>query len=128
MTDNIVSAIQSLIPEVRCIYLFGSYADGSQTDTSDIDIAVLCPSKINPLKRWDMQEALARQFNRDVDLVDLLSASTVMQFQIIKHGLCLFSVENESTKFEMQVMSMYQHLNIERAAILDELMELNKHE
>ena len=30
-------------PEVECAYLFGSYARGEATGTSDIDILVVCP-------------------------------------------------------------------------------------
>ena len=58
----------------------------------------------------------------DVDLVDLLSASTVMQNQVIHHGICIYDAANYSALFEMQVMSMYQHLNDERADILQQHM------
>ncbi len=34
-----VSRIVTL-PDVRCIILYGSYAKGTQTDTSDVDLAV----------------------------------------------------------------------------------------
>jgi len=56
----------------------------------------------------------------DVDLVDLLSASTVMQNQVVHHGICIYDAANYAVSFEMQVMSMYQHLNDERAGILQQ--------
>jgi hypothetical protein len=60
----------------------------------------------------------------DVDLIDLLSASTVMQNQVIHHSMCIYDAANYAALFEMQVMSMYQHLNDERAGILKQHMSL----
>lgn len=118
-----VNKVRQLIPEARLIYLFGSQADGSFTDASDIDIAVLPKRKIDSIKRFDHEQVLAIEFNQDVDLIDLLSASTVLQNQIVNFGTCLFGSEEEQYKFEMQVISMYQHLNEERAEILKDYMQ-----
>lgn len=118
-----VNKVRQLIPEARLIYLFGSQADGSFTDASDIDIAVLPERKIDSIKRFDHEQVLAIEFNQDVDLIDLLSASTVLQNQIVNFGTCLFGSEEEQCKFEMQVISMYQHLNEERAEILKDYMQ-----
>jgi predicted nucleotidyltransferase len=111
------------MPDVRLIYLFGSQADGSATPSSDIDVAVLLKKKLDPVTRFDLEQSLAIELNQDVDLVDLLTASTVLQNQVVMHGKLLFGSENEQTKFEMQVMSMYQHLNEERADILQEYLK-----
>jgi len=103
---------------IKAIYLFGSYASGTENDHSDIDIAVLLHNKLSPLMRWEIQSELANQLNCEVDLVDLLNASTVMQNEIIQQGVCIYDPNNVAALFEMQVMSMYQHLNEERADIL----------
>ena len=120
--NRLIQAVKNLAPDVKLIYLFGSQADGSATSSSDIDIAVLLEKKLDPIARFDLQETLAIELNQDVDFVDLLTASTVLQNQVIVHGELLFGSENEQTKFEMQVMSMYQHLNEERANILQEYL------
>ena len=121
--NKLVQTVKNLAPDVRLIYLFGSQADGSSTPSSDIDIAVLLEKKLDPVARFDLEQTLAIELNQDVDLVDLLTASTVLQNQVIMHGSLLFGSENEQTKFEMQVMSMYQHLNEERADILREYLK-----
>jgi len=121
--NKLVQTVKNLAPDVRLIYLFGSQADGSSTPSSDIDIAMLLEKKMNPVTRFDLEQTLAIELNQDVDLVDLLTASTVLQNQVIMHGSLLFGSENEQTKFEMQVMSMYQHLNEERADILREYLK-----
>ncbi|WP_035479566.1 type VII toxin-antitoxin system MntA family adenylyltransferase antitoxin [Aliagarivorans marinus] len=116
--EDLVSLIRASFPQTRLIYLFGSQADGSATANSDIDLAILLPEKLDPIARFDLQESLAIAAGLDVDLVDLLSASTVMQHQIIYKGVVLWGEANDKLRFEMQVMSMYQHLNEERADIL----------
>lgn len=117
-TDTIIEAVTHLLPHSKLLYLFGSQADNSSTSKSDIDLAVLVPQKLPPVERFELQEELAHQFKQDVDLVDLLSASTVLQHQVIQSGKLLWGSEEEQTRFEMQVLSMYQHLNEERSEIL----------
>ncbi|WP_111637979.1 type VII toxin-antitoxin system MntA family adenylyltransferase antitoxin [Marinomonas shanghaiensis] len=121
--NKLIQAIQHLMPKARLIYLFGSQADGIATASSDIDIAVLLDKKIDSVARFDLQETLAIELNQDVDLVDLLTASTVLQNQIIMNGELLVGSEDEQTKFEMQIMSMYQHLNEERAGLLQDYLQ-----
>ncbi len=125
--QNIVSLLTTKLTDIgisiNVVYLFGSHASGTATSTSDIDIAVLGNKKIPSIARWQLQSELADTLACDVDLVDLLSASTVMQHQVIHNGLCLYEVDNSTATFEMQVMSMYQHLNEERADIVAQFIK-----
>ena len=52
---------------VTAIALFGSYARGEETPTSDIDIAIEL-KKIDFEKRYELKEFLEKQFNRTVDV------------------------------------------------------------
>lgn len=121
-TDSLHKKLKRLVldklPNTRLIYLFGSFANGSAGHHSDIDIAIMTEHKLEPIARWKVQSALANELNVDVDLVDLLSASTVMQHQVLTQGVCLFDKAHYHDKYIMQVMSMYQHLNAERVDIL----------
>jgi predicted nucleotidyltransferase len=131
MVSAIKSKINQVIPsliierlaEVKAIYLFGSHASGLSSKSSDIDIAVLLDKKLSPVDRWQIQSELTNELFCDVDLVDLLTASTVMQNQIIQHGIILYQTDNSADFFEVQVMSMYQHLNDERADILNDFIK-----
>jgi predicted nucleotidyltransferase len=126
--EKLINDIRSLVLEqcqsIKLIYLFGSQANEQSNSQSDIDIAILGASKFDPVARWQWQNELAIALKNDVDLVDLLSASTVMQNQVIHHGMCIYDAANYAAVFEMQVMSMYQHLNDERADILKQHMSL----
>lgn len=125
---KLITNIRSLLLEqsdsIKLIYLFGSHAHGLASSQSDIDIAILTKAKLDSITRWQWQSELAIALKNDVDLVDLLSASTVMQNQVIHHGTCIYDPVNYAVAFEMQVMSMYQHLNDERADILKQHMSL----
>lgn len=115
---KLVAVVNEVLPSSKLLYLFGSQANGTSNTQSDIDLAVLLPEKLDPVQRFECQEQLAIHLGKDVDLVDLLSASTVLQHQVIHHGKLLWGAEAEQCQFEMQVMSMHQHLNDERAEIL----------
>lgn len=121
---NVISDlnVDDNINGIKAIYLFGSHASGLSHKNSDIDIAVLCHKKLTSVKRWQIQSELANELACEVDLVDLLTASTVMQNQVIQQGICIYDPDNIARLFEMQVMSMYQHLNEERAEIVAEYM------
>ena len=106
------------LPEVKLIYLFGSVADNRQTANSDIDIAVHCDRKLNPIERWNIAAEIAQALGKSIDLVDLVTASVVLCTQVISKGICLYDPHNYADEFTMITMSMYQNLNLERAKIL----------
>jgi predicted nucleotidyltransferase len=105
-------------------YQFGSTTDGTTHADSDLDLAVLARRPLPNLDRWDLQEELAVRVGRDVDLVDLRSASTVMQAQVIDTADLLAEADRTARQeFEMQVCSAYALLNEERAGILSDVQE-----
>ena len=116
--SHLITVCRQYIPDIKLLYLFGSHASNESHTNSDIDLAVLLTEKIPTVTRWEIQQKLALEFDVDIDLIDLLAASTVMQNQIINKGHCLYDAKDYKGKFEMQVMSMYQHLNEERSSIL----------
>ncbi|PKI17468.1 type VII toxin-antitoxin system MntA family adenylyltransferase antitoxin [Colwellia sp. 12G3] len=116
--SQLINICRQHFPDIKLLYLFGSHASNQAHANSDIDLAVLLTKKISTVTRWNIQQKLALELNIDVDLIDLLSASTVMQNQIINKGICLYDMADYKNTFEMQVMSMYQHLNDERSSLL----------
>lgn len=53
LKEKLVQETLLLVPDVKLIYLFGSQANGSAHQNSDIDIAILLGQKIASLKRFD---------------------------------------------------------------------------
>ena len=115
----LIEHLRKSVPGLIALYRFGSQAKGTVRPDSDIDLAVLAHNPIPPMHRFELAQELAIQLHRDVDLVDLRTASTVMRMQVISTGECL-DAPNEPTRreFEMYVFSDYARLNEERREIL----------
>jgi uncharacterized protein len=116
----LINLLKANMPGLKLVYLFGSYATGNQDKQSDLDIAVLAESSIDNVSRWKLAQTLACELDIEVDLIDLRSASTVLCQQIIEQGIRLWGNQDDDDKFAIKTMSMYQHLQLERAQILDD--------
>ncbi len=98
--------------QVIAAYLFGSRAEGTASEDSDYDFAVLTNESYfqdegNSLI-MDLAEEMQVMFGKEVDLVLLNKASIEFRFLVIKHGLLLFSADEEQrTDFEDIVIRDY---------------------
>lgn len=115
---QILAALLKYLSDLELVYLFGSFADNTTTAQSDIDIAVMLTKTLSSVERYNVAQLIANELNINIDLINLLDCSTVLQKQIIEKGILLFGDNACADVFEMKVMSMYQHLNDERADIL----------
>ena len=121
---RIVSFLTERIPDLIAIYLFGSSVQGTPGLESDIDLAILPVQPLDPLERWNLTQDLASLLKREVDLVDLRKASTVMRMQVISSGQYLYeSNRQERDRFEDYVFSSYARLNEERKEIIKKVQE-----
>jgi len=119
----LITHIVQKVPSVKLIYLFGSMATGQQHDNSDLDIAILPSPALDNLARWQIAQDLACEFDINVDLVDLNTASTVLCQQVIITGELLWGNRVDDDFFAVKTMSMYQHLQQERALIMRDLLK-----
>lgn len=119
--DKIIAAVRAVLPEVQAVTLFGSRAEGSAREDSDLDLAVLLPRRADPVRLWEAGEAIARTLGVDVDLIDLRAASTVMQFQVITTGRRLFAEGGEADCYEMFVLGEMMALNEARAPLIADI-------
>ncbi|HEX8606855.1 MAG TPA: nucleotidyltransferase domain-containing protein, partial [Pseudoduganella sp.] len=97
---RIVAFLQAELPELLGIWLFGSQANGHANAQSDVDLAVLIAGKIDTLKLWDVGQRLAAIAGREVDLLDLRAASTIMQYQVIMEGRRLWQKDAQALLYE----------------------------
>ena len=120
MNDNLlIEFTRQRIPDLIALYRFGSQAKGSARPESDVDLAVLAHHPIPALRLFEFAQELAAQLHRDVDLLDLRTASTVMRMQVISIGECLAAPDEAARReFEMYTYSHYARLNEERRDIL----------
>jgi len=119
----IIDTLKEEIPELQALYIFGSYADGTATKTSDIDIAYLASEALSPARRWDLSQKLAILLSRDVDLVELSGTNTIFRYQILSEGTRIYGEGYEVENFETLAYSFYLRFQEERKPIVDEIMK-----
>ena len=97
---------------IKLLYVFGSYAKGSNNKNSDIDIAVLVNDNYKPMYKLYMIGDLTSIFKRDdIDLVILNGASPVLRHQVIKYGKIIYEESlEEKVIFEAKVLSVYMDM------------------
>lgn len=106
------------------IYLFGSAARNELREDSDIDIAFLTEKEVDPYKCFIKAQELADIFNRDVDLINLNTSSTVFKAQVVGKGRNIYCIEETKRMyFEMRALKEYALLNEEREVILKKIKE-----
>ena len=112
------------IPHVIAIYQFGSQVHGTVRPTSDLDVAVLARDPIPAEQRFQIAQDLAAQLHRDVDLLDLRTASTVVRMQVLATGQCLETRDDQAkAEFEMYTYADYARLNEERRELVKGIKE-----
>ena len=120
----IIKELLEAIPELQAVYIFGSMASGDIHVNSDLDLAILSTAAIDDVLLWDLSQQLAVQLGHDIDLVDLLKASTVMRMQIISTGQLLFCADDSAiSTFADYVYSAYTRFNLERRDILHDIQQ-----
>lgn len=119
--ERIVDLLQARLPGLLGIWLFGSQASDHAGPGSDIDLAVLVAGKADVLQLWDIGQELALSLDRDVDLLDLRAASTVMQYQVITTGRRLWQKDASAALYESAILSDKTELDTARAPLLGDI-------
>lgn len=112
-------------PDTVAIYSFGSAGTPRARPDSDVDLAVLTTGvRLPPQRVWEVAQELASIAHRDVDLVDLSVASTVLRAQVVAEGEAIHSGDPAvSGEFEARALADYARLNEERREILADILE-----
>jgi predicted nucleotidyltransferase len=118
---EIVAHLQSGIAGLQAIYLFGSHAQGLAGPDSDLDLAILVAGTVDAIVLWELAQRLAADIDSEVDLVDLRSASTVMQYQIITTGRLLWARDAEAALYESFILSEKTALDSARAGLMADI-------
>lgn len=118
-----IEQLQKVFPNLLAIYAFGSRVQGTANAQSDLDLAVLVAGYADPLQLFETANQLADQLGYEVDLLDLRAASTVMQYQVITTGQCLWAKDLQVGLFEAFVLSEKTSLDEARAQLIQEIRD-----
>jgi predicted nucleotidyltransferase len=85
--DRIVTIISMFFPNAK-IYLFGSYARGDFTRSSDVDIAIDAGAPISLVEKSQIKNMIeALNLIQNVDVVDYQSIPPLLQQKVLKEGI-----------------------------------------
>ena len=96
---------------ITAVFLFGSHARDAARPTSDIDVAILGNAPLGFTERGAVIDAIARHLNVSedmVDLVDLWSASPLLQHEIATNGKALYGDAFVVLRFKVLAWKRYQ--------------------
>lgn len=111
------------------VILFGSFVKGNFRNDSDIDIAYLSDKEISNIERFKISQEIADKLSREVDIVDLKTASSVLKAQIIGTGEVIYCEdENRKDLFFMRALKEYALLNEERDVVLKSFFGISVYE
>src|SRR5829696_1588776 len=92
-TEEILGALRDYFtsrhPEIAVVYVFGSVARGSHTETSDIDVAVLYSGKPPQTLEgsvFDLRVELGSLLSREVDAIVLNDAPPDLVHEVLRKG------------------------------------------
>ena len=90
--DEIRKACSAILEEyaVQYCYLFGSYAKGKATETSDVDL--LISSEVTGLRFFELAEKLREKLRKKIDLLDIkqLSGNESLLNEVLKDGIKIY--------------------------------------
>ena len=95
----------------RLIILFGSKAKGVSGGRSDTDIAVLDVHSLGIREKMKIGEEMAERLNvseDDLDVVDLWTASPLLQYEVAEHGKLIEGDEFDFLRFRVLAWKRYQ--------------------
>ncbi|GAB4090108.1 nucleotidyltransferase domain-containing protein [Hydrogenophaga soli] len=121
--EALVSTLQTRLPQLLAVYAFGSRVQGTAGPNSDLDLAVLVAGQADPLALFGLAGDLADVAGCPVDLLDLRTASTVMQYQIITTGERWWTLDAQAALFEAAVLSEKCELDTARAGLLADIQQ-----
>ena len=117
----LVDHLRRHLPALLAVYGFGSRVQGMAGADSDLDLAVLVAGRADVLQLWSLSGDLADLAGCPVDLIDLRSASTVMQYQVITTGQRWWALDSQAALWEAAVLSDKTELDEARRPLLEDI-------
>ncbi|WP_457561499.1 type VII toxin-antitoxin system MntA family adenylyltransferase antitoxin [Caminibacter pacificus] len=118
---SIEKTLKDFFKGAEGIWIFGSFANNTYNEKSDIDIAVLFKEKKSPVDIFKMQEELFLKLNKSVDLVDLANINDVFAYEIVTTGKKI-KTSDYAEDYEYRIWLRYLTLQEDRRIILEDFL------
>jgi len=95
-------------PSINLAILFGSFAKGTQTASSDIDLAIQLDKAMTTEDKLLFLQSLGELFDRNIDLIDLNTVGEPLLNQIIRYGKLLKGDKQDHIDLKIKNVNMMQ--------------------
>lgn len=128
MSERMLETVQNLewslrerFPQIQVFYLFGSQAQGTGTEKSDVDCAAFVEPEAleaDPLYELRVADFLDARLHRRIDFVVMNKANPILQHEVLRTGRRIFETDSETRAIsELVAFKRYldkKHLEWER--------------
>ncbi len=94
--SGLLAPVLTAHPEVRFAALFGSAVRRGPVHARDIDVAVGFRRSLSLMERGALMAALERAVGKEVDLVDVDEASTMLLWDVVREGVLLTAPDRDA--------------------------------
>ncbi len=114
-------------PDIDTVYLFGSVAQESVHEDSDLDLGVVVQHSPSKLKRMALLKDLARSGFCNVDCVYLDTKDIVLKFEAIRMNKVIYRTDNfDSAAYYSKILRQYfdflPYLDVQRKALKERIL------
>ncbi|MDI3548719.1 MAG: uncharacterized protein PWR10_2371 [Halanaerobiales bacterium] len=93
---------------IELLLLFGSYADNTSHQNSDLDLGYMSKEILTREKELDLLTELMQFYQKgDIDLVDLKKATPALKVEIANRGKLLYGREDVLLNFQLYAAARY---------------------
>lgn len=120
--EKVIQFMNSVM-DCEAIVIFGSFARGTQTEESDIDIAIKVNGNITKKEIFEMSHSLEDELKRDIDLVNLDTIENDgFKYEILINGITIYCKNcNEFEQYKLDAYREYLELNEARRDMINEM-------
>lgn len=93
---------------IRFAILFGSFAKQTDTQESDIDLAIELNKPLTADTKLSLLQTFSELSNRRIDLIDLKTAGEPLLNQIIQHGKVLKGTKADMIQLSIKNLNMME--------------------
>lgn len=107
---------------INLLVLFGSYADGTNRQDSDLDLAFLSKEILSLDKEHTLLEEMVGYYRKgNLDLINLRKATPALKLEVANKGKLLYGTEEDFLNFQLYAARYYadtKYLRLEREKYL----------
>ena len=112
---------------MQAVLGLGSLGRGFADEHSDLDLAVLGPHPYDCRRLYDVARSLEATLGLDIDLVDLITAPTLLKFEVISSGRSVYCANRDmALDFEGRSLTEYGDYRYRVAPLLEAVRETGR--